>query len=272
MIIQLGSIFGSLISNIGSGLSGIVRQLAPAALDLGQQFLQREINRKLGTSQRRVIQGAAVQVLNTPGISVARLGGTVQSVGGSVQRATFTPAAFTPAQSPIGNIPLLPVGISGFPVPRLGARLPGGMGFGFGFPQPSVFPENGGKKVPNPVTGFAGARRPGAPGEPRFAQDEFGKTIMFVPLPDGRGFVPVAQARALNLNPTRPFWRFNRLTSNYEKIKPRRLNPFNFRATARAGRRVCRTLDAVKELVHIERRQTTGKIRLKKVKKRKSCK
>lgn len=266
MIIQLGAIFGSLISNIGSGLGGIISQLAPAALDIGQQFLQREINRKLGTQQRRVIQGAAVNALNTPGIAVARLGGTVQPVGGRVQRATFTPAAFTPAQSPIGNIPLLPVG--GF----------GRGSFGLGFPAPNFggrlfTPER--NTMPAAAVNGTGRMiaRPGLrPGAPRFAQDEFGKTIMFVPLPDGNGFVPVSQARALNLNPTRPFWRFNRATGNYEKIKPRRLNPFNFRATARAGRRVCRTLDAVKELVHIERRQTTGKIRLKKVKKRKSCK
>lgn len=271
MIIQLGSIFGSLISNIGSGLSGIIRQIAPAALDIGQQFLQREINRKLGTSRRRVIQGAAVQVLNTPGISVARLGGTVQPVGGNVQRSTFTPANFTPAQSPIGNIPLLPVGGRGtfglgFPAPNFGGKLH----------RPPTPPQQGRigvttlRDVVNDV-GVGGVSL-GAQRGPKFAQDEMGKTIMFVPLPDGSGFVSVKQARAMNLNPTRPFWRWNRLASQYEKVKPRRLNPFNFRATARAGRRVCRTLDAVKELVTIERRQSTGKIRLKKVKKRKTCK
>lgn len=114
------------------------------------------------------------------------------------------------------------------------------------------------------------ARPAGAPGEPKFARDEFGRTIMFVPSPrPGEGFITVAQARQLNLNPTRPFWRFNRKEGQFEKIKPRRLNPFNFRATSRAGRRVERSLDAVKELVRIERRQTTGKIRLKKSKKRK---
>lgn len=263
MIIQLGALFSTAISGLGRGLSQIISAAAPAAFGIGQQFLQREINRKLQTTNRRQVQARAVEVLNTPGISVARVGGTLQPVGGRVQRSTFQPAAFTPAQSPIGNIPLLPV--SGF------ARFP------LGFPQPSTFPVgqlNGGRRMPDTATGPLGrlvGRAPGAPGEPRFAQDEFGKTIMFVPLPDGTGFVPVRQARALNLNPTRPFWRFNRITGNYEKIKPRRLNPFNFRATARAGRRVCRTLDAVKELVHIERRQSTGKIRLKKVKRRKKC-
>jgi len=265
LIIQLASIFGSLIANIGTGLSGIIRQVAPAALDIGAQFLQREINRKKTTGQRRVIQGAAVQALNTPGISVARLGGTIQPVGGRVQRATFTPAAFTPAQSPLGNIPLLPVGIPGRRT--LGATFPLSP---FDFKGPvqdlvrAVLPAR--TTVANPPF----IRGPGARGEPRFARDEFGKTIMFVPSPrPGEGFISVIQARQLGVNPTRPFWRFNRIEGQFEKIKPRRLNPFNFRATARAGRRVERTLDAVKELVRIERKMTTGKVRLKKRKKRK---
>ena len=114
------------------------------------------------------------------------------------------------------------------------------------------------------------ARLPGAPGEPRFAKDEFGRTIMFVPSPrPGEGFIQVAQARQLGLTPTRPFWRFNRFEGQFEKLKQRRLNPFNFKAAKRAGRRVERTLDAVKELVRIERKMTTGKVRFKKAKRRK---
>ncbi len=114
------------------------------------------------------------------------------------------------------------------------------------------------------------ARRPGAPGEPRFAKDNFGRTVMFTPSPrPGEGFITVLQARQLGLSPTKPFWRFNRLEGQFEKIKSRRMNPFNFKATARAGRRVERSLDAVKELVRIERKMTTGKVRLKRRKKRK---
>ena len=265
MIIQLGSIFGSLISGIGSGLSQIVRQVAPAALGIGQQFLQRELNRKFATQQRRQVQAQAVQVLNTPGISVARLGGTVQPVGGRVQRSTFTNAAFTPAQSPIGNIPLLPVGGR---LDRFAEQFAGPFITGLNQARRTfAVAREVGPAVPRPNLQF---RMPGAPGEPRFSRDEFGRTIMFVPSPrPGEGFITVAQARALNFSPTRPFWRFNRIESQFEKIKPRRLNPFNFRATARAGRRVERSLDAVKELVRIERRQTTGKIRLKRSKKRK---
>jgi len=106
-------------------------------------------------------------------------------------------------------------------------------------------------------------RLPGAPGEPRFAKDEFGRTIMFVPSPrPGEGFIRVETARQLGLAPTKPFWRFNRLQGQFEKIKSRRMNPFNFKATKRAGRRVERTLDAVKELVRIERKMTTGKVNI----------
>lgn len=266
LILQIGAFFGNLLGGITSGLGQIVRAAVPTAVGIGRQFLDREINRKLNTSQRRQVQAQAVAALNTPGISVARLGGTIQPVGGRVQRSTFTPAAFTPAQSPIGNIPLLPVGgaprfpgagVFG-PFPLQGPFVPGSKGF-----QPPA--------VRNAAMANGGLLRlPGARGEPRFARDEHGNTIMFVPSPrPGEGFISVQAARQLNLSPTKPFWRFNRLEGQFEKIKSRRMNPFNFKATARAGRRVERTLDAVKELVRIERKMTTGKVRLKKRKKRK---
>lgn len=261
MILQLGALFSGLVSGAGTALRQIVSAAAPIGLDIGRQFLARELNRKEASRQRRQNQAQAVIALNTPGISVARLGGTVQPVGGRVQRSTFTPAAFTPAQSPFGNIPLLPVG--------------GGLDrFATQFAGPFVTGLQGARVAmaagPQRASVGFGARPAGAPGEPKFARDEFGRTIMFVPSPrPGEGFITVAQARQLNLKPTRPFWRFNRKEGQFEKIKPRRLNPFNFRATSRAGRRVERSLDAVKELVRIERRQTTGKIRLKRSKKRK---
>jgi len=256
VILQIGAFFSSLVSGVASGIGQVARAVAPTALDIGSQFLQREINRKTRTRQERRIGTQAVAALNTPGISVARIGGTIQPVGGRVQRATFTPAAFTPAQSPIGNIPLLPV--STFPLDPTAFRQP----------------------VQDLVRAVLPARRttmanglmrlPGTPGEPKFARDEFGRTIMFVPSPrPGEGFITVNQARQLGFTPTKPFWRFNRKEGQFEKIKARRLNPFNFKATARAGRRVERTLDAVKELVRIERRMSSGKVRLKKRKRRK---
>lgn len=264
MILQIGAFFGSLVSSIGSGLRQIVTAAAPGALNIGQQFLQRELNRKLQRRQRRQVQAQAVQALNTPGISVARVGGTVQPVGGRVQRSTFTPAAFTPAQSPIGNIPLLPVGGGRFDV--FTQQFAGPFVGGLNAVRRTMARPEVGPPVPRPNLQF---RMPGAPGEPKFAKDEFGRTIMFVPSPrPGEGFITVSQARQLNLKPTRPFWRFNRLEGQFEKIKPRRLNPFNFRATSRAGRRVERSLDAVKELVRIQKKQTTGKISLKKKKKK----
>ena len=271
MILQIGSFLSTLVSGVARGVGQIATAAAPTLLGIGQQFLQRELNRKLGTQQRRQVQARAVEVLNTPGISVARLGGTTQPVGGRVQRSTFTPAANTPAQSAIGNIPLLPVGA---PFP------PGGLPFfGAGFPMQSTFPPGhpnfpvGGGKMVAALPAPPGALAiPGSRGEPRFARDQFGGTIMFVPSPrPGEGFITLQGARQLGLSPTRPFWRFNRIEGQFEKIKPRRMNPFNFRATARAGRRVERTLDAVKELVRIEKKMTSGKVSLKKRKKRKRC-
>lgn len=238
MLLQFGAIFGS-----------ILQQVLPSALDLGSQFLTRELTRKDRRRAKDAAKAQAIAALNTPGISVARVGGTLQPVGGRVQRSTFFPAALTPAQSPIGNIPLLPVGFSspGFPgvgggvisAPTLGTRI------------------GGSSTVANLLNGRR-TRLPGAPGEPRFAVDENGKTIMFVPSPDGSGFISIQQSRAANLGAMKPWWRFNRITSNFEKIKGRRMNPFNFKAASRAGKRIERTLDAIKDVVSIQKKMNKG--------------
>lgn len=248
MILQFGSLISSLVSGIGSGLSSIVRAVAPTALGIGQQFLQREVDRKLNRRQQSQIGAQAIAVRNTPGISVARIGGTIQPVGGRVQRSTFTPAALTTAQNPIGNIPLLPVGRA-----ALGATFPLDIP-SFRKPVQQLVRAIGG-----PVANGLAVRAPGAPGEPRFAKDETGRTIMFVPSPrPGEGFIAVQVARQLGLSPTKPFWRFNRLEGQFEKIKRRRMNPFNFKAADRAGRRIDRTLEAVKGVVKIAKKKDKG--------------
>ena len=249
MILQIGSFFSSLVSGIGTGLSSIVKAVAPQALGIGQQFLQREVDRKINRRRTQQQGAQAVAALNTPGIAVARIGGTIQPVGGRVQRSTFQPAALTTAQNPIGNIPLLPVRgrafAATFPLDPFEFRQP---------VQQLVRAVIGG-----PVANGTTVRAPGAPGEPRFARDEMGRTIMFVPSPrPGEGFITVNQARQLNLSPTKPFWRFNRLEGQFEKIKRRRMNPFNFRAAKRAGSRIERTLDAIKGVVTIQRKLEKG--------------
>ncbi len=256
MILQLGAFFGRLVSGVGSGLGQVLKAVAPTALGIGQQFLQREINRKTLRRRTQQIGAQAIQALNTPGIAVARVGGTIQPVGGRVQRSTFQPAALTTAQNPIGNIPLLPVGgrFGRSPV----APFPGPFaGFGTMF-----VPGPGGASVAND-NGLLFRKRTDvavgqAPGEPRFAQDEFGRTIMFVPSPRGDGFISVQQARQLGLGAMKPWWRFNRIERQFEKIKRRRMNPFNFRAAKRAGRRIENTLEAIKGVVTIQRKLEKG--------------
>ncbi len=255
MILQLGAFFGSLVSGIGSGLGQVLKAVAPTALGIGQQFLQREINRKTERRNRQQIGAQAVQALNTPGIAVARVGGTIQPVGGRVQRSTFQPAALTTAQNPIGNIPLLPVRGR-----VLGATFPLDP-FAFRQPVQQLVRAIGGA-VPN-GNGLLFRKRTDlavgqAPGEPRFAQDEMGRTIMFVPSPRGDGFVSVQQARQLGLGAMKPWWRFNRIEGQFEKIKRRRMNPFNFRAAKRAGRRIENTLEAIKGVVTIQRKLEKG--------------
>lgn len=245
MILQFGTLFSGLISGIGA----VAKELLPGAIDIGKTFLTREINRKAIKTQERRQRAQAVAALNSPGIAVTRLGGTRQPVGGAVQRSTFTPAPLTPAQSPFGNVPLLPVG--GF-VPRGPvAPFPGPFA---GFGTMIIPPTNGRLAMPNGAL----LGRAGAIGEPKFAKDEMGKTIMFVPSPTGSGFISVQQARASNLSAMKPWWRFNRLEGQFEKISPRRMNPFNFRAAKRAGRRIERTLDAIKNVVVIQRKMEKG--------------
>lgn len=273
MILQFGSLFSGLLSGIGA----VAKELIPAGLDLGKTFLNRELNRKAIKAQERRERAAAVAALNSPGIAVTRLGGTRQPVGGPVQRSTFTPAPLTPAQSPFGNIPLLPVGGA---IPSLLPRGPIPV-----FPGP--FAGFGTMIIPPPVTNgrtmangllFQKARgAPGAVGEPKFARDEMGKTIMFVPSPRGTGFISVQEARAMNLSAMKPWWRFNRLEGQFEKISPRRMNPFNFKAAKRAGRRIERTLDAIKGVVSIQKKMEKGvsasgnTVKFKTGKKKKKC-
>ena len=60
VILQFGSLFSSLVSGIGSGLSSLVKAVAPQAFDIGRQFLDREIQRKL--TRRRTQQIGTVSI------------------------------------------------------------------------------------------------------------------------------------------------------------------------------------------------------------------
>ncbi len=273
MIIQLGALFSSALSGLATVATQSFQAIAPTLLTAGSQFLQRELNRRLGRQQQQRIRTQAIEVLNTPGISVARVGGTTQPVGGRVQRSTFTPAATSPAQSPIGNIPLLPVGFGQVGIPIGGFRKPG-----LGFPAPMF----GGRLHRPPLALPAGPQVPARispmpanlpmllprSGPVSFMTDESGNAIKFVPNPNGTGFLPVVVALQMGLKASKPHWRFNQKTGFYEKMKGRRLNPFNFKAAARAGRRIDATLDAVKEFVRIEKKMRSGKVSLKRKKKR----
>ena len=271
MILQLSTIFSSLASGLGS----VLQAAAPAALQTGEFFLQRELNRITARDQKKRFGNMAVQAGNAPGLAVTRIGGTNQPVGGKVNRPTFTSAALTPAQQPFGNIPLTPVqGPAVFndvrSNPAISALLfPGD--FSGGPARPLQLAAGGLPAVAN------GNRLPAVAG-PRFATDEMGRAIQFVPSTrPGEGFITVPQARALGQNPTRPFWRFNRQTGGFEKIKRRRMNPFNFAATKRASRRIDKTFDAIKDVMRIANTVNKGAkcggkvVTFKKKAKKKAC-
>jgi len=114
----------------------------------------------------------------------------------------------------------------------------------------------------------AGPLAVGAFGEPRFARDQFGNVLRFIPSPrPGEGFLAVASAAQLGLKVRPPFYRFNRLTGMFVRLKSRRLNPLNFRALRRAQRREDAALREVSKLFTRARQQSRKSIRPKKRKK-----
>jgi len=78
LILQIGAFFGNLLSGIGTVAGQVFQSVLPGAVNIGQQFLQREVNRKLRRRQRQQVGAQATQALNTPGIAVARIGGIRQ--------------------------------------------------------------------------------------------------------------------------------------------------------------------------------------------------
>jgi hypothetical protein len=261
VILQLGSVLGNVFGQV-------LQAAAPLAVQTGQFFLQRELQRVQAKDIRKQQQSLAIQGLNAPGISVATLGGTTQPVGGQVQRSTFLPARQTPAQNPLGNIPLLPArnppyvtnDIRQNPAARVLLGAPP-------ITAPAALNGNG-RTTTVPVLNGNG---------PKFAVDEYGKTIKFVPSPrPGEGFITVNQARQLGLSPTKPYYRFNRANGLYEKMKARKMNPLNFSAKNRAERRLARFMDTIKGAVSISTDLDRGvkckgkTIRFKK-KRRKRC-
>lgn len=269
MIIQIGAL-------LGNAFSGLIQAATPLAVQTGQFFLQRELGRIQSRDAKKQVAARAVEALNTPGISVARIGGTTQPVGGAVQRSTFLPATNTPAQSPYGNVPLLPVtsavrapayvpnDIRANPAARvlMGAPAP--------TPVPFVGPTNGGR-MPLSLNGNGAG--------PKYAVGGDGKALKFWNSPiQQEGYLEVNQAKSIYGSKVKPpFYRFNRMTGGFEKIKARRMNPFNFRAAERARRRVSRTYDAIKDVMQINNAvekgvRSCGKVvKFRTKKKRKRC-
>jgi len=271
MILQLGSLLGGLFQ----GLGGIVRQAIPAAFDVGKTFLQRELQRRIGSRSRQAIGNQFLARARSPPISVANLGSTRQPITGPVQRSTFVSSRAAPVFSSFGT-PTFPVtpafltgagailrqgagavlggaaaGVAGTVAERALARRPGRM-----FLPPAVI----GPTMPNGIAG--------APGEPRFARDQFGNVLKFIPSPrPGEGFLAVGSAQQLGLKVRGPFYRFNRLTGLFVRLKPRRINPLNFRALRRAQSREDAALREVSKLFTRAKQAARKTVRRKKKRK-----
>jgi len=265
MILQLGSLLGGLFS----GLGGIARQVLPSAIDIGKTFLQREIQRRVKRSSIQQIGNQFLAQARSPPISVANIGSTRQPITGPVQRSTFVPSRAAPVFSSFGT-PTFPAITPAF--------LPGaaaGFGRAIGPLARRFLPDvlagaAQGALTPARRLGMPnGALAIGAPGEPRFARDQFGNVLKFIPSPrPGEGFLAVGSAQQLGLKVRGPFYRFNRLTGLFVRLKPRRINPLNFKALRRAQSREDAALREVSKLFTRAKQAARKTVRRKKTKRK----
>lgn len=198
MILQFGSLVGSLF-----------QPLLAAGLDIGKQFISREINRGTQRVERNLIQQRA------------------QNVASTVSFVNQPTGAFGPPFT-----------------------SPGILRSALGGPVESRFPVNGAAMGPRFQVG-AGMR--GVTGRRVWVRTRDNCNVQHFRF-NGSTMVEIELVPEL----TGPRFRQDLETLKFIKLPARRQNPFNFRATARAGRRIERTLNAVKGVVMISRKSEKG--------------
>ncbi len=300
MILQLGSLFSGIGNFIKTGIEAVLpgglQQLGTTVLDVGRGLLNRELQKP----QRRRVRAQEKAILREQ----SNLGGQTPAIPSTTAVATggrvFRPPLLVTNVIPPGPQPPVfrPVGLRAGPaaraaslvlkginrgvfrgatkfVPGLGAAAAlapigarGGGTFADVFPTgPSrLFLRNGGAMA-NGLDGLGVATRRGMRVWQRTAD---GCNVQHYTCdPDTGQMAPIEQVanpRGLNR------FRLDLATQKFIKLNPRRMNPLNFRAAARARSRSASLLRICRTMFTEHRREKTGAVRPKNKKKKSSHK
>jgi len=297
MILQLGALFGGIGNFLKTGIEAILPgglpQLGTAVLDVGRQLITNDLQKITRKRTARAQKAALRDQSNIAGQTPAIPSTTAVATGGRVHRA----ALLTTNLIPPGPQPIVfrPAGLRAGPTARIASQVLKGInrgafrgaarflpGAGFAttlapigaarsdqfaemFPGgPSrLFLRNGGG-MPNGVNGFQ-AQLPGlngTRGQRIWQRTADGCNVQhFTCDPDTGQMAPIEQvANPKGLNR----FRLDLATQKFIKLNPRRMNPLNFRAAARARSRTSSLLRIVRTMFTEHRRETKGAIRIKK--------
>ena len=284
MILQLGGLFSGLFTGLGGVLTEAVgsfgKELVPAAVDIGKSLLARELTRTERRREKDAMKAQARELSNLLGQGPAVPQTAPVPTGGRVFQPPFLiPNVIPPSSAPpvlqtvgapqrtIGRIEsriarglgALPPRVGPFAGPlTLGPAIesvlpPGATPFQTLFPQ-GVAPMFRGRAMPN------GNGLMPRVGRPLFQRSPTGGVQHFVIDTRSGSLVPIELAG----DPTgRTRFRFDVTTQNFIKIKPRRMNPLNFKAYGRARRRTQALLNICRTAFTEARREKTGRVRPK---------
>jgi len=290
MILQLGSIFAGLGSFLTTAIGGLAKQAIPIATDFGAALLRKELARVTQRSRRSELRGAIRERSNFVGQGPAVPGQGPVPTGGR----TFLPPGL------VANI--VPPGITGLTQRFVGSRPPASVRRASlqakqGLPLRQRVMEGIGQVrglLPLPPPTFRSFMR-GRPAAMANGEFNGGAGVDFA---TGRVFAGAGAATGSRFQRTadncsvqhfvvdattgqlqpiefvvdpegKARYRLDLVEGIFKKIKPRRMNPLNFKALGRARRRAGAALRVCRTMFTEARREKTGKVRPKRRSKRK---
>ena len=286
MILQIGSLFSGLGGFLTSAIGTLAERVLPQAVNLGQSLLERELFRGERRKQKAVLKAQVREQSNLLGQGPAVPSTSPVPTGGR----TFQPVGLISNIVPpgISGLSIRPAGLRAGPVDRLASRALRGMGR---FPAAArlLGPIGGAAALPGataPLPNLFGQVFPQGPSRLFFPPS--GRQLNGAPsMANGNG-VSVFQRNArggvqhfvlgasgclepietaTEINGAR--FRLDLSDQMFKKIKPRRINPLNFKALGRARRRTGAALRVCRTMFTEARREKTGRIRPKGKAKRK---
>ncbi len=307
MILQLGALFSGIGNFLKIGLEAALPTLKPLAgqvlggvADIGRQLLQRELARPLQRARRSAIKGQLREQSNLAGQTPAIPSTTAVATGGRVFRS---PLLVTNVIPPGPTPPVIrPAGLRAGPADRIASRVLKGLGTRAGAIAGRFAGPAGLAISAITTTKRQSAMQATFPGGvdpmfrfPRRAGANGGNGTMAVGV-DALGLGAIRQGRIWERTPDgcnvqhyvcdtdtgsiapiqdvanskgRERFRLDVVSQKFIKLTPRRMNPLNFRAAARARSRSAALLRICKTMFTEHRREKTGAVRPKNKKKKK---